>query len=62
MTETQQVHALVLEFFNGDFEKTRLWMRTRNPGLGNLTPKDLIFLRPGKVLRFVVQAMKENGP
>jgi hypothetical protein len=59
-TERAEVHALVLAFFNGDHEKTRLWMRTRNQLLGGLAPKDLIVLRPGKVLKWVKVQLSEN--
>ena len=59
--EYQQVYDLVLAFFNGDYEKTLLWMRTSNRLIGNMRPKDLIVLRPGKVLKFVQTSLRENA-
>ena len=51
---------LVFQFFNDDV-KTKLWFQTRNPMLGNVSPRDMIRLgRYNKLLRFVTQAMEEG--
>jgi uncharacterized protein (DUF2384 family) len=60
VTERQRVYELVLAFFDADHDKTRAWMNTPNPLLGGMPPKDLIVVRPGKVLRFVEQSLQEN--
>jgi hypothetical protein len=51
---------LVFEFFQDDV-KTKLWLQTPNPMLGNASPRDMIrFGRYNKLLRFVTQAMEEG--
>ena len=52
---------LVAEFFDGDAEKTALWFRTRNPMLGDLSPRDMIrFGRYKRLQKFVLSAREEN--
>jgi uncharacterized protein (DUF2384 family) len=51
---------LVYEFFN-DSVKTKLWLQTANPMLGNLSPRDMIrYGRFAKLQRFVANAMVEG--
>jgi uncharacterized protein (DUF2384 family) len=51
---------LVFQFFEDDV-KTKLWLQTPNPMLGNVSPRDMIrFGRYAKLLRFVTQAMEEG--
>lgn len=51
---------LVFGFFNSDV-KTKLWLQTPNPMLGNASPRDMIrFGRYQKLLRFVTQALEEG--
>lgn len=48
---------LVWTFFQDDV-KTKLWLQTPNPLLGDLSPRDMIrFGRFNKLLRFVTQAL-----
>lgn len=61
-TEREEVYSLVRRFFEGDDVKTREWMRTPNTLLGGIAPKDLIAMRPGKVIRFVRQQLADNMP
>jgi len=52
---------LVFQFFQDDV-KTKLWLQTPNPMLGNVSPRDMLrFGRYSKLLRFVTQAMEEGG-
>jgi Antitoxin Xre/MbcA/ParS C-terminal toxin-binding domain len=52
---------LVFQFFN-DSVKTKLWLQTPNPMLGDASPRDMIrFGRYNKLLRFVTQAMEEGS-
>jgi putative toxin-antitoxin system antitoxin component (TIGR02293 family) len=52
---------LVFQFFQDDI-KTKLWLQTPNPMLGNVSPRDMIrFGRYAKLLRFVTQAMEEGS-
>jgi uncharacterized protein (DUF2384 family) len=51
---------LVFEFFQDDV-KTKLWLQTSNPMLGNISPRDMIrFGRFAKLQRFVTQAITEG--
>jgi len=52
---------LVFQFFQDDV-KTKLWLQTPNPMLGNVSPRDMLrFGRYSKLLRFINQAMEEGG-
>jgi hypothetical protein len=60
--EIANVCGLVAQFFNGDVIKTSLWFRTKNPLLGNLSPRDMIrYGRYEKLRRFVMEALEENA-
>jgi hypothetical protein len=60
--EIANVCGLVAQFFNGDVVKTGLWFRTKNPLLGNLSPRDMIrYGRYEKLRRFVMEALEENA-
>ena len=51
---------LVWAFFKDDV-KTKLWLQTPNPLLGDLSPRDMIrFGRYAKLLRFVTQALEQG--
>jgi hypothetical protein len=53
---------LVFQFFQDDV-KTKLWLQTPNPMLGNVSPRDMLrFGRYAKLLRFINQAMEEGRP
>ena len=52
---------LVFQFFQDDV-RTKLWLQTPNPMLGNVSPRDMIrFGRYTKLLRFVTHAMEEGS-
>jgi len=52
---------LVYQYFQDDV-KTKLWLQTPNPMLGNVSPRDMLrFGRYAKLLRFVTQAMEEGS-
>ena len=62
LTEVAVVCSLVAQFFEGDVVKTKLWFQTRNPLLGNLSPRDMIrYGRYEKLRRFVMDALAESG-
>jgi len=51
---------LVWSFFQDDI-KTKLWLQTPNPMLGDISPRDMIrFGRYNKLLRFVTQALDQG--
>lgn len=50
-------------FFNGNFKKTDLWLRTKNPLLGNVRPWDMIEAgREKKLLKFINNQLSQNPP
>ncbi len=54
--------GLVAEFFRGDAVKTGLWFRTKNPMLGELSPRDMIrYGRMEKLMQVVQEARAANG-
>ena len=58
LTEIATVCALVAQFFAGDLTKTGLWFKTRNPMLGDISPRAMI--RQGgfdKLRGFVLDAL-----
>jgi hypothetical protein len=51
----------VLEFFNGDGVKTKQWMHTKNPGLGEVTPIDMVRHGRGEeVMKFIDSSLSQN--
>ena len=62
LREIANICGLVAQFFNGDVAKTALWFRTKNPLLGDISPRDMI--RSGryeKLRRFIMNALEENS-
>lgn len=54
MDTIEKCRSLVLEYFEGDEDKTDLWFETRNYGLGNITPNFMmVFGREEKLLQFI---------
>lgn len=53
---------LVAEAFDGDVDKTALWFRTKNPMLGDVSPRDMIRLRRfDRLRRFIMGAIAEGS-
>lgn len=53
----------VKNYFNGDAAKAWLWFRTRNPGLGSVSPLEMI--KAGKVVKlqqFIDQQLEGIHP
>jgi len=47
----------VAEYFDSDLAKTKLWLETPNPALGDISPKTMMrFGKYKKLLKFVLQA------
>jgi hypothetical protein len=62
LMEIANICGLVAQFFEGDVAKTALWFRTKNPLLGNISPRDMIrYGRYEKLRRFVMDALEENA-
>lgn len=62
MQNIANICNLVFEYYQ-DSVKTKLWLQTPNPMLGNTTPKDMLRVgRYKKLLTFVTDALKEGSP
>jgi hypothetical protein len=62
LTEIAVICGLVAQFFQGDVTKTQLWFQTKNPLLGNISPRDMVrYGRHEKLRRVVMEALTENG-
>ena len=62
LQEIANICGLVARFFNGDVAKTALWFRTKNPLLGDISPRDMIrYGRYEKLRRFIMNALEENS-
>lgn len=52
---------LVATFFGGDVDKTGTWFKTRNPLLGDISPRDMIRLgRFERLRKFIWLAMSDQ--
>jgi hypothetical protein len=57
-----RIHELVFQFFNDDI-KARVWLRTPNPMIGGVSPRDMMRMgRYDRLLSFVTQAIEEGQP
>jgi hypothetical protein len=62
LTGIAVICSLVAQFFEGDAIKTQLWFQTKNPMLGNISPRDMVrYGRHEKLNRFVLDALAEDG-
>lgn len=62
LTEIAVICTLVAQFFQGDRTKTQLWFQTKNPLLGDISPRDMVrYGRHEKLRRVVMDALAENG-
>ena len=61
LMELANLCELVAQHFGGDVVKTALWLKTANPLLGNVSPREMIRLgRYDKLRRFVMDALEQN--
>ena len=61
LEEIANICNLVAQYFDGDAQKTALWFRTKNPILGEISPRDMIrFGRYDKLRRFIVGAQVDR--
>ncbi|MFT3790388.1 MAG: hypothetical protein QM741_04775 [Rudaea sp.] len=62
MEQIAIICGLVADFFGGDAHKTALWFKTKNPMLGELSPRDMLrYGRMEKLRQIVMDARRENG-
>ena len=57
MMQMANICSIVAELLNNDVEKTKLWLNTPNPAVGDISPKQLMrFGKYQKLLKFVLDA------
>jgi hypothetical protein len=62
MTQIAVICSLVAQFFEGDAARTQLWFKTKNPLLGNISPREMVrYGRHEKLRRIVMESLTENG-
>jgi len=62
LEEIGNILNLVAGYFNGDLHLTTLWFSTKNPGLGNISPRTMIRMnRHNNLLNFILAAREEHG-
>jgi hypothetical protein len=62
LEEIANICNLVAGHFGGDAQKTALWFRTKNPVLGDISPRDMIrYGRYEKLRRFVNGAVSDDA-
>lgn len=63
MSDFEEAFGLVKKFFDGDHHKAMLWMVEKNPMLGGVSPREMLFIGRGdKLLQFIKEALSENEP
>lgn len=63
LAEYRQALKLVAGYFKGDAMKAIIWMRTANPMLGGLVPREMIVKGLyKKLLQFIETSLEENKP
>ncbi len=63
LEEIASIANMVALVFDGDADKTALWFRTRNPLLGDVSPRDMIRLgRYDRLRKFIVSAIADRPP
>lgn len=61
LEEIANIANMAASAFNGDPEKTALWFRTKNPMLGDVSPRDMVRLgRYDRLRKFVVNALADR--
>lgn len=61
LQEIANICELVAQFFKGDAAKTALWFKTKNPLLGDISPRNMIrYGRYEKLRRFIMNALDDN--
>lgn len=61
--EIAEIRGLILPFFEGNAEKADLWLTSKNPNLGNISPVAMVELgRFDKLVKWVKHQLSDNKP
>ena len=62
LEQIANICALVAEYFEGDIEKTALWLKMPNPMLGDISPRDMIrYGRYKRLMKFIADAQQASS-
>jgi uncharacterized protein (DUF2384 family) len=62
LLEIANICGLVAQFFAGDVTKAALWFKTKNPMLGDISPRDMIrYGRYARLQKFVLDALEQDS-
>lgn len=62
LEEIAQVANMVARIFNGDAVKTAQWFKTKNPMLGDVSPRDMVRLgRYDRLRKYIITAIADNS-
>lgn len=59
LKQEELIYSLVVEHFEGDKQKASLWMESKNPNFGDVTPLDMIRFGWGNKVLFFIREAKE---
>ena len=63
LEDIASIANMVAKVFEGDADKTALWFRTKNPMLGDVSPRDMVRLgRYDRLRKFIVSAIADGSP
>ena len=63
LEEIGNIINLTASFFHGDMNKTLIWFKTKNPLLGDLSPREMIcYGRYDKLRKFILNALAGIKP
>lgn len=63
LEEIANIANMVAGIFEGDLAKAALWFRTKNPMLGDISPRDMVRLgRYDRLRKFIVTAIVDRTP
>ena len=62
LEEIANIANMVAQIFDDDGAKTALWFRTKNPMLGDVSPRDMVRLgRHDRLRKFIVRAVADQS-
>lgn len=63
LEEIANIANMVAGIFDGDLAKASLWFRTKNPMLGDVSPRDMVRLgRYDRLRKFIITAIVDRTP
>ena len=61
--QIDRILIMIWQYFDYDTHKCNLWLKTKNPAIGGITPEEMIKNgRADKLLLFIKNAIDGNSP